>query len=228
MRKIVFVAALAAFALAGLGAQELSGVLDGKEGKVEYKVEGGDWKPAKNGDVVRAGTTISTGFKSSIRIKLSANTVVTVKPVTRLTLEELVKTDGGSQTKLFLASGRVNAKVNPEHTDIVDFKVRSTQATASVRGTSFEFDGFNLLLLEGKMDLRNNWNQYRRVLGHEYVYLATDNSVSIPIAASPLGLGDLTSIIDEAKMAEQAAAAVSKVSDKVGGSSTMIMELTIQ
>ena len=182
-------------------------------GKVEYQAPGAGWKTAKVGAVIVRGTMVSTGFKSTASIKVG-EAVITVKPVTRLTLEELVRTEGGTQTALFLTSGRVQADVTPSKTEKVSFSIKSASATASVRGTGFEFDGYNLLVTHGMVELRNNWNQYRYVGGGEYSYLETDNSVSIPIAANPEnGLAGLEKLVKQAKLEQDAQNLSTKVSE---------------
>ena len=54
-------------------------------GKVEAQDASGTWKAAKAGDSIRAGTMLSTGFKSEATVKLGAS-ILTVKPLTRMTL----------------------------------------------------------------------------------------------------------------------------------------------
>ena len=238
MKKLLILGFLTLISLIAVQAQNtpnipatqtaLTAVVLETAGKVEYKTPGADWLPAKVGTFLRKGTIVSTGFRSTASIKIG-EAIVEVKPVTRLTLEDLVRTSGGTQTQLFLTSGRVKAEVTPSKTEIVSFKVRSTQATASVRGTGFEFDGFNLLGLHGKMDLRNNWGQFRVVNGGEFTYLATDNSVSIPIAANPEnGLGGLTGLVDQAKLESDASNLTTKVSEAGVGNSTVTFTFMIQ
>lgn len=121
-------------------------------GKVEYQLAGGEWQSAKLGDKVGKGSMVSTGFKSSAVLKVDA-TSISLKPITRLSLEELLKTQGGTSTQLFLLAGRVKADVPPQPGQTTDFRVNSPTATASVRGTSFEFDGVNLVVDRGVVKL---------------------------------------------------------------------------
>ena len=65
------------------------------KGKVEYQLPGKDWVPAKNGDSVPAGTMVSTGFKSTANLSVMGS-LISLKPLTRLSLDELVKTDTGT------------------------------------------------------------------------------------------------------------------------------------
>jgi hypothetical protein len=122
-------------ALAGLYAQ--TAVIQEITGKVEVKVSGGDWVPAVTGQTINNATTISTSFKSTAVINLG-NSVLTMKPLTRLTLEELRETAGTEKVDLYLTTGRVQAEVTPPAGGKTDFTVRTPSVTASVRGTSFE------------------------------------------------------------------------------------------
>jgi len=166
-------------------------------GKVEYQIPGRDWRPARVGDQLAAGTVISTGFKSSAKLQI-ANAVLTVNPVTRLTLEELIQTQAGSQSQLFLLSGRVSADVTPEANKTTEFKVSSPTATASVRGTSFQFDGVNLLVASGIVEIRTPFNQFRRAKQGEFTYVATNGQVATPAAvAQGSGFQNVSALIME-------------------------------
>ncbi len=168
-----------------LGAQEQfeAKVLE-VAGKVEYKAGSSTWKPMKVGTMLGKGTMISTGFRSSAIIQLGDATI-TVRPVTRLSLEDLIKSEKGTQTELFLTAGRVKAEVTPSKVEKVEFAIRSATATASVRGTGFETDGRNLIVTHGMVELRNVWGQFRFVGGGEYSRVEPDSSVSIPLAVNP-------------------------------------------
>jgi ferric-dicitrate binding protein FerR (iron transport regulator) len=119
-------------------------------GTVEVKAPGAaSWTAAAAGDRIEQAAQISTGFKSRAVIVLG-NSVIVVQPVTRLSLEELIRNQGGEQVSLYLQTGRVRAEVKPPAGETVNFTVRSPVATASVRGTVFEFDGETIRGLEGR------------------------------------------------------------------------------
>ncbi len=127
-------------AAAVLSGQEA--VFESVKGKVEYRDAGGsDWTPAAEGDAVPLGGSISTGFNSEAVIALGSDSVVTAKPLTRLTLEELLIQEDAVDTDLFLDVGGLRAEVNSSEGVEHDFTIRSTQSTASVRGTVIEGDG---------------------------------------------------------------------------------------
>lgn len=195
---------------AGASDSPLEAVVAETQGKVEVKQGGGDWAPAKVGDVLKDGALISTGFKSTATLKLGEDTL-TVKPVTRLSLDELVKTAGGTRTKLFLTVGRVRAEVNPSKRQNVEFSIKSPTATASVRGTGFETDGVNLVVLHGLVQLENNFGGVRKVGGGEYSRVEGAAAVIVPVSVDPgKGLDQLEAIVAQAEV-EQRAEGVSAV-----------------
>jgi ferric-dicitrate binding protein FerR (iron transport regulator) len=120
---------------------------------VEVKGPGAaEWKAAEAGQTLEKDFLISTGFKSTALLTIG-NSTVTVKPLTRLSLEEIVMKQHGEQVALNLRAGRVRAEVAAPAGGKTDFTVRSPVATASVRGTVFEFDGMRLSVEEGRVHL---------------------------------------------------------------------------
>jgi hypothetical protein len=124
-------------------------------GTVELQDEGSaEWRAAMAGDSIGKNTVVSTGFKSSALITLGDSRVI-VRALTKLTLEELVQRNGAEEIGLYLRAGRIRAEVRPPEGLSSAFTVRSPIATASVRGTDFEFDTSHLyvetglVLLEG-------------------------------------------------------------------------------
>jgi len=97
---------------------------------------------------ISRGTTISTGFNSRALLDLG-NSVLRVQPLTRLRLEELIEKEGSVQTDLFLRVGKVNAQVKSAAGLKQDFKLRGPVSTAAVRGTDFEYDGFDVVVFDG-------------------------------------------------------------------------------
>ncbi len=120
-------------------------------GKVEIQEPGASWRTAVNGMDLPMNTKISTGFGSEAKVEMD-NATITVKPLTRMTVQELVTTEDTTTTKLFLGAGRIRADVRRSGSLVNDFQVRSPVATAAVRGTSFTFDGLRLEVLEGSVD----------------------------------------------------------------------------
>ena len=151
MKKVFFVvfmvcAGLAAFAQ---NANLMTGVIRELTGEVELKPAGAAaFTPAKVGGEVARNTIVSTGFKGMAIIAVGSSTI-TVKPLTRLSLSEIQENSGAENVNLNLQAGRVRVDVKPPEGARANFTVQSPSATASVRGTIFDFDIKNLNVLEG-------------------------------------------------------------------------------
>ena len=142
MKKVFLIITLVCFMLAPLLA--ISGEVVAVKGKAEIK-QGGKWIPAKTGNKIEQGNMISTGFKSELTLKIDGS-VITVKPMTRLTIEEITQKNEAVSSEVYLNVGSVKADVKPASTKKVEFKVKTPVATASVRGTSGEIDANGLLI----------------------------------------------------------------------------------
>jgi hypothetical protein len=147
------------FAAAGLAsAADLNATVFKITGKADLQKDGA-WVALAVGQVLPVGATVSTGFRSELQLKIGPSTVV-VKALTRLTIKDLVQAGGAAKTDLYLAVGKIDAEVNKSDTVTEQkFTVGSPVSTASVRGTSFSFDGVNLTVARGVVDfsdLRGN------------------------------------------------------------------------
>jgi hypothetical protein len=126
-------------------------VLQNMSGAVEIKAPGSsEWKPAVQGQRLEKTAVISTGFRSTALIALG-NSTITVRALTRLSLEEIIESQGAEEVRLYLQAGRVRADVRPPAAGRTNFQIRTPSVTASVRGTSFEFDGTTLTVDEGRV-----------------------------------------------------------------------------
>ncbi|MDR1098848.1 MAG: FecR family protein [Treponema sp.] len=135
--------------LSFLFAQNQQALIREITGTVELKVPGSaDWIPGKKGDRVLPNTVISTGFRSTALLAIG-DSFIAVRPITRLTLEELIAQDGTEQANFNLHTGRIRVQVTPPATGKIDLRVRSPMAIAAVRGTAFNFDTLNLEVSEG-------------------------------------------------------------------------------
>jgi hypothetical protein len=130
-------------------AQSPRAVIRELRGTVETKAPGASaWQAAAVGQELERETLVSTGFKSEALIELGDSTLL-ARPLTRLTLGEIAAAADSDRIEVQLRTGRIRADVKPPAGGSVDFTVRSPMATASVRGTSFEFDTFTLRVDEG-------------------------------------------------------------------------------
>lgn len=156
-KTIVAIVILALFAVSSLAA--LEGEVVTVSGKVEYQGSGGSWMPLKSGDTVNSGTMISTGFKSNATIRLGAS-ILSVKPLTRMTLTTLSEKEDVVDTEVYLDVGTVKAEVKSYNNKRNGFSVRSPVATASVRGTVFEM-GDKVTVFEGSVEVATSFGQTR-------------------------------------------------------------------
>jgi hypothetical protein len=159
MKTTVLALALLGILVPLLSAQSQA-VIKEATGKVELLAAQQAWVPAKAGMKVAAGTTISTGFNSTAILDLGGS-ILQVKPLTRMRLEELVQKQGTVQTSLFLQIGKVKADVKTAVGLTQDFKVKSPVSTAAVRGTGFDYDGYDLYVYEGVVTYSNQVGQER-------------------------------------------------------------------
>jgi len=126
-----------------------NGLIKELSGTVELKKPGSEvYVPAKAGDILNQSTLISTGFKSTVLIQVGS-TELTVRPLTRLTLTEISAASDAETLNVNLQAGRVRVDVKPPAGTRANTTVASPSATASVRGTSFEFDTRNLYVNNG-------------------------------------------------------------------------------
>jgi hypothetical protein len=133
-----------------------NGTIKEMSGTVELKAPGAsDFMPAKAGDKVSRQTVVSTGFKSTALIEVGG-AVLTVRPLTRLTLTEISASMNQETLNLNLQTGRVRVEVNPPAGGKAVMSVKSPIATASVRGTSFDFDTRGIYVTRGKVSFQGN------------------------------------------------------------------------
>ena len=136
-----------------------SGVIRELSGTVEIKTAGAvDFTPAAIGAQVWEDTVISTGFRSTALIAIES-TLLTVRPLSRLTLTEIRSQSGLETLNVNLQAGRVRVDVHPPAGTRASMTVTSPSATASVRGTSFEFDGRNLYVEDGIVAFKGHIGQ---------------------------------------------------------------------
>ena len=167
--------------LAGAGAFAQNGVIREMSGTVELKASGSSaYVPAKAGDQVKQDTVISTGFKSTALVAVGS-ALITVRPLTRLTLTEIHASSGTETLNVNLQAGRVRVDVNPPAGTRTSMSVSSPMATASVRGTSFDFDSRNLRVRHGQVNFRGNHGYNRLVNGGSSSKVGEDGKAVNPI-----------------------------------------------
>ena len=182
MKKIfftVFVFVLFNVSMAALEARVLE-----LNGKVEIKNAGSQtWQPIAVGGLIEKNSIISTGIKSTAVISVGASRI-SISPLSMLTLEELVLKENTLESTLYLRTGRVRADVTPPSGQKLEFTVRSPTTTASVRGTSFSFDGNKLSVYSGKVAFFNNSGQKVFVNPNQRSYSNPENQrLALPFEA---------------------------------------------
>jgi len=121
-------------------------------GTVELQHPGSaEWEKASQGQTILQRTIVSTGFKSSALIGIG-DSLISVRPLTRLTLTELSARTETETINTNLIAGRVRVDVKAPAGTRSSFGVQSPIATASVRGTVFEMGIYELRVLEGTVE----------------------------------------------------------------------------
>jgi len=186
MKKKVLTMIVLVFLCAGFVFAQ-NGVITEITGTVEIKRAGSaDFVLATVGEQLAWDTIVSTGFKSTALIT-AGSSVITVRPLTRLTLSELSGSAGTETINVGLQTGRVRVEVNPPAGTQTNMTVRGPSATASVRGTSFEFDTRNLQVHHGTVAFQGNRGGTFLVSAGATSVIQQDGK-----AADPIGTGDAT------------------------------------
>ena len=155
-------------------------VIQNLAGTVEVKFTGSEiWERASLGQTLSGNTTISTGLRSTAVISVGSSTL-TVRPLTRLTIVELIQLESTEKVELALQVGRVRSDVNPPPGGKVEFTVRSSSATASVRGTTFEFDTLNIAVSKGTVEFAGNYGTPYMIdaVGYSRIRESTNRAVN--------------------------------------------------
>lgn len=137
MKKLISFAATAILA-ASIFAADFTAQVVSVSGKAEV-LNGNTWKALSNGDTLKSGDTIQTGFRSSAVLKIKGSTV-NVAALTRMTVEQLSENPEKDNVRVFVKTGGVTSDVQKTSGKKVGFTVRTPVATASVRGTEFSVE----------------------------------------------------------------------------------------
>jgi hypothetical protein len=149
MKQKIIVPLLAVLLFTSTGEAFAQAVFVDVHGTVEVRPAGAsNWTAAAEGLTVAPDTAISTSFRSTAIIRTGSSRIL-LRPLTRLTLEEIIAKQGTEEIRLTLRAGRIRAEVSPPQSGKTDFTVRSPMTVASVRGTSFDFDTVNLSVDNG-------------------------------------------------------------------------------
>ena len=186
MKKTFCIALLLAAMAAGAFAQ--NAVIREMTGEVELKPAGASsFIPAQAGSEVAKDTVVSTGFRSTAIIA-AGSSVITVRPLTRLTLAEIQAASGAENINMNLQSGRVKVEVKPPAGARANFSVQSPSSTASVRGTSFEFDTRSLKVTEGTVSFIGSRGMSMAVSAGGESRVGTEGKAADPVKVAEASL----------------------------------------
>jgi len=165
----------------GISSFAQSGVIKDITGQVELKAPGASsFVTAKVGDSLEENTVISTDFKSVALIEVGS-AILTVRPLTRLTLTEIRASAETEILSINLQAGRVRVDLNPPAGLKASASVSSNVASASARGTSFEFDTRNLRVTEGNVIFRGTIGQGAPVSAGSNVSVSQSGNAVNPV-----------------------------------------------
>ena len=175
MKKIVIVIFLLVLSMS-VYAQ--SGIIRELSGTVELLNPGAaDFVAARNGDRVNEDTVISTGFRSTALVEVGI-TLITVRPLTRLSLTEIRAGQGAETINVAMQAGRVRVDVTPPAGTRASMQIASPSATASVRGTSFYFDTRNINVTEGIVFFKGSRGHTAQLHAGSSGFVGRNNTVS--------------------------------------------------
>jgi len=154
MKKILLIMLLTTIAIFTAAGQ--TGVIKELTGEVEVKpASASAFSAAVAGQEIALNTVVSTGFRSTAIIAVGSS-LITVRPLTLLSLAEIQSSANEESVNVNMQTGRVKIDVKPAAGTKANLKIQSPSATASVRGTSFEFDTVNLNVIEGRVVFAGN------------------------------------------------------------------------
>lgn len=99
------------------------------------------WIQLSVGDLINESETISTGFKSELRLNVDGS-IIAVAALSRITLENLSVTSTQNTVNLFVNTGAARSKISHTNGKKIDYSARTSVAVASVRGTDFIITSF--------------------------------------------------------------------------------------
>ena len=155
MKNLVKKSLLLIFLSSSFSVFAAEGVVTYIKGKVEVQ-RNQNWVTLNVGDTINKSEMISTGFQSEVKIKVM-DSVLSLGPVTRISLQELSSTQEKDKINIYLNTGTIRTKVNHTDNKRVSCQVRTPIGVASVRGTDFSVDDSNIIsVFEGKVAVITN------------------------------------------------------------------------
>jgi len=151
-----FILSILMTAIIASAAFSQNGVIRELMGDVELKHAGAAaFVSASAGDTITPNTIVSTGFRSTATVTVGSS-VITIRPLTRLSFAEIQTVENSENVNVNLQAGRVRVEVKPPAGTRTTLSVTSPSATASVRGTEFDMDTRNIKGRNGKVIKRGS------------------------------------------------------------------------
>lgn len=141
MKNLVKKSLLLIFLSSSFSVFAAEGVVTYIKGKVEVQ-RNQNWVTLNVGDRINKSEMISTGFQSEAKIKV-LDSVLSLGPVTRVTLNDLSSDSEKDKINVYLNTGTIRTKVNHSENKRVNCQVRTPIGVCSVRGTDFSVDDSN-------------------------------------------------------------------------------------
>ena len=186
MREIILTLAMLLITCYLLPGQ--SGMIRELSGTVELKnPESAVFVPASVGQQLGEETVISTAFKSTALLEIG-NSLVLVRPLTRLTLTEISSSSGMETLNVNLQAGRLRVDINPPAGTRASMSVMTPMSVSSVRGTSFEVDTRNLRVISGTVGFIGTSGQMVSIGSGFNIGIGEEGIARNPIGASPASL----------------------------------------
>lgn len=160
MKKIVILSAIALILFPAAILFAVNAEIKNFTGKVEIQAPGSAaWTAVTEGQVLKTGTIISTGFNANATIDMGKTSEILVRPLTRVAIEDLTVTAGVVKTNLNLKMGKIKADVKTTTGLKHNFTLKTPISTAAVRGTVFEAGVSNISVETGSVGFSNSIGQ---------------------------------------------------------------------
>lgn len=159
----------------------------GIQGKVEKaaKKSGDKWSAIKNHEKLMEGDKVRTGADSSVILTFDNGNVLSVSPMSVVTIEKLTRHGSAKTTQINVENGRVLASARKLKSDQSTFMIKSPQGTAAVRGSqvaaTVSGKGTLFQVLEGKFHVTVGGKSGDLTAGFEMNILA--GAADVPEAA---------------------------------------------
>lgn len=150
-------------------------------GKVEIQEPGSTaWVAVAEGQILKSGTIISTGFNANATIDMDETSEIFVRSLTRVAIEDLTITTDAVKTSLNLTMGKIKADVKTTTGLKHNFTLKTPVSTAAVRGTVFEAGVASIYVETGSVGFSNSIGQTVNVVRDAS---ATNSSYISPVSA---------------------------------------------